>query len=64
MLLKEFFDKEFAVERNFNIKKQYLVDMIEKLLLSHCLSDHGMIEYLLDLWEHLGIAYQARMSFC
>jgi hypothetical protein len=44
-------DKEDEAEREFNNKKDRIVQNVEYVLAANGMSDHGMIEYLLDLWD-------------
>ena len=50
-------DKELQAEKDFQKRKCNLLQILDKSFAQHGMSDHGMLEYLMDLWEQLGISY-------
>jgi hypothetical protein len=40
-----------------------MMDDLEQKLVSKGMSDHGMLEFLKDLWDELMVSYQARYGF-
>ena len=48
-------------EKEFNLKHKVIVANLEYVLASNGMSDHGMLEYLLDLWDTCFVLYQARL---
>lgn len=63
MIFKAYMDKEEEFEREFKGKKGDIISNLEYMLAANGMSDHGMVEYLLDLWDQLMISYQNRLSF-
>lgn len=51
MVIKAYVEKELTFEKEFHQKKALIVANLEYVLASHGMSDHGMLEYLLDLWD-------------
>jgi len=40
-----------------------MLESLEQSLIAKGMSDHGMLEFLKDLWEELMVAYQTRSTF-
>ena len=36
---------------------------MERLFRDNGLSDHGMLDYILDMWQQLNVCYRARLEF-
>ena len=63
MVSQAYLDKDQAYEQEFLEKKGLIVVNLEYVFAQHGLSDHGMLEYLVDLWDQLMVSYQARLSY-
>ena len=44
-------DKESLAEQEFKQKKDSIISNLEYVFAANGMSDHGMIEYLIDLWD-------------
>ena len=51
LIFKAYMDKEKEAEREYSSQKDSIVQNLEYVLAANGMSDHGMIEYLIDLWD-------------
>ena len=40
-----------------------MIDQVERVFREEGLSDHGMLDYILDMWQQLNVCYRARLEF-
>ena len=40
-----------------------LLEQIDRVFQTEGLSDHGMLDYILDMWHQLNVCYRARLEF-
>eukprot|EP00347_Sterkiella_histriomuscorum_P024318 403331546 len=61
--LKSIYEKDLMFEKEFKLKHKVIIANLEYVLAQSGMSDHGMLEYLLDLWGQCVVAYQQRLGF-
>lgn len=40
-----------------------MIEQVEHVFRDEDLSDHGMMDYILDMWQQLNVCYRARLEF-
>lgn len=61
--ITRFREKEAVFEQSYQTDAQRIVQTIETSFLELGTSEHGLLGYLCDLWESLGIAFEHRVNF-
>jgi hypothetical protein len=60
---KAWLDKDASAEEDYFANAPQMLESLEQSLIAKGMSDHGMLEFLKDLWDELMIAYQTRNTF-